>query len=79
MEVAVAFSGGTLEPRVKALSAPKEMLCDVRAETRKVWVTDGAAAKLPLPDWLAVMEQVPVVSSVMVATETVQTEVFFET
>lgn len=42
--------------------------------TVKPWGTGVAAEKLPLPDWLAVIEQEPPAWSVTVVPDTVQTD-----
>jgi hypothetical protein len=50
----------------------------VVAETVNVCVTEGAAANVELPGWLAVIEQVPVPSKVATIAVTVQTAGLFD-
>ena len=55
------------------------IVCESRAAvTWKVRVTDGAAAYVPLPACDAVIEQVPVATSVADEPETVHTDALFE-
>ena len=78
LDVAVALSAGTTEPKAWLPSAPNVMLCAVNVETRKVWVTGMAGAYVVLPVWLAAMEHVPTATRVMVVPETVQTGLLLE-
>lgn len=72
VEVAVRASGP--EPSVCESGEVKVMVC-VAAETVKVLITGGAAAKTALPGWLAVMLQLPAANNVTVLPLTVQTAV----
>ncbi len=76
LEVAVALMVNDATPMVTLLSGAKEMVCVCR--TVKDWGTGVAAAKVPLPAWLAVIEHVPAVRIVTVATLTVQTASVFD-
>ena len=60
------------------LSGPKLIVWAERAEMRNVCVTGVAAAKVVLPGWLAVIEQVPGATSVTVTPWTAQNSGLFE-
>ena len=69
---AVALRVNGAEPKVEAGRAEKVMVC-ASALTVKLCCTCGAAVKLALPHWFAVIAQVPPLSKVTVFAETVQT------
>jgi hypothetical protein len=78
-EVEVATSGAGGVPRTWLPGDAKVMVCGISAAaTVKVWVTPWAAAKFWLPDWLAVMLQEPVASSVNAVPSTAHTAGVFE-
>ena len=76
-EVAVAET--VSDPALRVRSArPAKVMVWLAWLTVNVWVTGGAAVKLALPDWLAVIEHCPAIRSVTVELLTVQTESEFE-
>lgn len=73
-DVALALSGTGVELTTCVAMEPKVILCVIRFVTRKACVTGAAPAKIVLPVWVAVMEQVPSATNVTVFPESVQTE-----
>ena len=77
LEVAVALNAKDPVPATSVAGGLNVMVWV--PSTVNVWVTDGAAPYTELPDWLAVMEQVPMATMVTSATATVQAELVLET
>jgi len=68
---AVAMTGNAGVPKGTFGSGPKAMVW-VPCVTWKVWLTAGAAAKMPLPACVAWTVQVPTAASVTVVPDSVQ-------
>ncbi len=72
-ELADAFTVNGAAPKVCAGNDAKVMRSEIPLLTLKLRVTAVAAKKLPLPPWVASIEQVPPSTKVTVLSETVQT------
>ena len=75
----VAMAETVSDPALMVRSArPVKVMVWFAWLTVNDWITGGAATKLALPDWLAVIEHCPAMRSVTVELLTVQTERVFE-